>query len=245
MKVYIGYDAAEHLAVQVAQRTLLAARKRPWGVDHESILLVQEDLRARGLYTRPEVIQNGQRYDVLSQAPCSTAFSLTRFLVPILRLSGLALFLDCDMAFREDPSLLLREAQERQPDKAVWVVKHQHAGAEGKKMCGLAQTQYPRKNWSSVVLWDCDHPANRRLTLRDVNTRPGSWLHQFGWLADDEIGELDPKWNQLIGVQPDSEIQPDKGILHWTLGGPWFEGWEPKPFDDLWVKLAKQTGVLK
>ena len=108
MKVYIGYDAAEHLAVQVAQRTLLAARKGPWGVDHESILLVQEDLRARGLYTRPEVVQNGQRYDVLSKAPCSTAFSLTRFLVPILRLSGLALFLDCDMAFRESPIVMLQ-----------------------------------------------------------------------------------------------------------------------------------------
>lgn len=237
MKVYIGYDPVEEYAVDVVQDTL-------WRLAPEvpSELLVQPELRARGLYTRPEVITNGQRYDVLSQAPCSTAFSLTRFLVPIVTLSGYALFVDCDMAFMESPQILLEEAMSG-PDKAVWVVKHNHAGTEGTKMCGLAQTQYPRKNWSSVVLWNCDHPANHRLTLHDVNTRPGSWLHQFGWLADDEIGSLDPRWNQLIGVQPDESIQPDKGILHLTLGGPWFKDWQPKPFDDVWLKLARRMGL--
>jgi len=235
--VYIGYDAVEHDAVLTLQNTL-------W---HEAgergTLLVQEGLRARGLYTRPEIMWNGQRHDILSQAPCSTAFSLTRFLVPFVHLSGYALFVDCDMAFRESPTDMLKDALAAEPDKAVWVVKHQHAGAEGTKMCGLAQTRYPRKNWSSVVLWNCDHPANRRLTLHDVNTRPGAWLHRFGWLADSEIGSLDPKWNQLVGVQPDSEIRPDEGIIHWTLGGPWFKDWQPKPFDDLWLRLAKEHGV--
>lgn len=237
MKVYIGYDPVEEYAVDVVQDTLW--RLAP---DIPGELLVQPELRARGLYTRPEVITNGQRYDVISQAPCSTAFSLTRFLVPIVTLSGYALFVDCDMAFMESPQTLLEEAMDG-PDKAVWVVKHDHAGTEGTKMCGLAQTQYPRKNWSSVVLWNCDHPANRRLTLHDVNTRPGSWLHQFGWLADDEIGSLDPRWNQLVGVQPDETIRPDEGILHWTLGSAWFPDWQPKPFDDVWLKLARRAGL--
>lgn len=239
MKVYIGYDAAEQPAVELALSTLDAVS----GGCCEAVMLVQTDLRARGLYTRPEETRDGQRFDVRSQAPCSTAFSLTRFLVPIVHLSGYALFTDCDMVFREDPRELLARAKALQPGKAVWVVKHNHAGNEGTKMCGLAQTQYPRKNWSSVVLWNCDHPANRRLTLDDVNHRPGSWLHQFGWLEDDEIGELDPRWNQLIGVQPDKSIRPDEGILHYTLGGPWFKDWQPKPFDDLWLRLAEDHGV--
>ncbi len=240
MNVYIGFDPVERAAAELALATLQS--KAVYG-PHDATFLVQEDLRDRGLYWRPEEIRNGQRFDVRSQAPCSTAFSLTRFLVPIVQLSGYALFLDCDMVFRDDPQEMLAEAVASQPDKAVWVVKHNHAGNEGTKMCGLAQTQYPRKNWSSVVLWNCDHPANRRLALHDVNTRPGSWLHRFGWLSDDEIGSLDPKWNQLIGVQPDSEIRPDEGILHWTLGGPWFEDWQGGPFDDLWLDLARQAGV--
>lgn len=240
MKVYIGYDAVEDAAVQVAYGSLMSTAT--YG-PHSVTLLKQEDLCARGLYTRPEETRNGQRFDVRSQAPCSTAFSLTRFLVPIIELRGFALFTDCDMVFREDPTEAMYQATASQPDKAVWVVKHNHAGTEGTKMCGLAQTQYPRKNWSSVVLWNCEHPANRRLTLDDVNHRPGAWLHRFGWLEDDEIGELDPRWNQLIGVQPNDTIRPDEGILHYTLGGPWFKDWQPQPFDDLWLRLAEEYGA--
>ena len=82
------------------------------------------------------------------------------------------------------------------------------------------------------MLFNCDHPANQRLSLWDVNHRPGRDLHQFYWLDDDKIGNLQRKWNQLVGVQP--EIRAE-GIVHLTLGGPWFDGWTGGPWDEMWL----------
>ena len=100
-------------------------------------------------------------------------------------------------------------------------------------MMGMAQTQYSMKNFSSVMLFDCDHPDNQRLSLWDVNHRPGRDLHQFYWLDDDKIGPLQRKWNQLVGV---THLPiTTEGIVHWTLGSAWFDGWVPQPYDHLWL----------
>ncbi len=103
------------------------------------------------------------------------------------------------------------------PRFAVQVVKHRHAGDEIFKMDGQIQTAYPRKNWSSVVLWNCDHPANKRLTIQSVNSLAGRDLHAFCWLNEDEIGALPPCWNHLVNVnKPD----PLAKLAHFTLGPP-------------------------
>jgi hypothetical protein len=120
------------------------------------------------------------------------------------------------------------------PDKAVMVVKHNHYGS-GLKMAGMQQTAYQRKNWSSVMLFNCEHPANKRLSLRDVNERPGRDLHAFYWLHDSEIGDLPEQYNWLVGVQEKPESPK---IAHYTLGGPWLKGWEPAAHDDLWIEAA-------
>lgn len=170
-------------------------------------------------------------YDLPSNAPFSTEFATSRFLTPILAQSGWALFADCDVVFLRNVRDMLREIE---PGKAVYVVKHWNHGG-GTKMDGKEQTVYRRKNWSSVMLFDCDHPANRRLTIEDVNRRPGRDLHAFYWLNDDEIGELDPAWNWLVNV----EKQPaHTGIAHFTLGGPWFSDWKPAPNDEIWLAHA-------
>jgi hypothetical protein len=52
------------------------------------------------------------------------------------------------------------------------------------------------------MLFNCDHPSNKKLTVEMINTLPGRDLHRFCWLEDDEIGELDPGWNWLVGEQP-------------------------------------------
>jgi hypothetical protein len=101
----------------------------------------------------------------------------------------------------------------------------------------MPQTQYPAKNWSSVMLFDCDHDANRRLTLWDVNHRPGRDLHRFYWLHESEVGTLHPRWNQLVGVQP--EIKSE-GIVHWTLGSCWLDGWQGGPHDAMWLKARDE-----
>jgi len=121
------------------------------------------------------------------------------------------------------------------PSKAVMVVKHDHR-QEGMKMDNQPQQSYPRKNWSSVMLFNCNHSANRRLTVEDVNRRPGRDLHRFYWLHDDEIGELPPEWNWLVGVQPKPKHPK---IAHYTLGGPWLPGWRPQEHDDLWLEAKR------
>ena len=66
-----------------------------------------------------------------------------------------------------------------------------------------------------------------------INTLPGRDLHRFCWLEDEEIGELEPRWNWLVNVQP---MPPMPAVAHFTLGGPWFDGWPGAEHDDLWVK---------
>ena len=221
MKIYIGHDPAEQAAYDVAVKSL----QKYTTIIPEA--LNADRLRASGLLTR-DIDKRGQMYDFPSNAPCSTEFAVSRFLVPILSQCGLALFTDCDVVFLGNPWELVAHAD---PTKAVMVVKHNHEG-EGVKMGGMVQTAYPRKNWSSVMLFNCDHPANRRLSLRDINERPGRDLHAFYWLHDDEIGELPAEWNWLVNVEPEPESPK---IAHFTNGGPWIEGWEWADHDSIWV----------
>jgi lipopolysaccharide biosynthesis glycosyltransferase len=221
VRIYIGYDRSEHDAFRVACKTLSDYSDiEPEPIDIERI-------SAAGLLNRV-VDRRGQMYDLPSNAPCSTEFSVSRFLVPILCQRGWALFVDCDVVFMADPLDLMAYAD---PDKAVMVVKHNHIGA-GEKMGGMVQTAYPKKNWSSVMMFNCDHPANRRLSIWDVNTRPGRDLHGLYWLNDAEVGEIPPEWNWLVNVQP----MPDEPkIAHFTNGGPWISGWVSAPYDDIWL----------
>lgn len=229
MKIYIGYDEREHEAAMVAAKSL----HKVTNGELKAEFLVADKLAAQGLLTRL-VDERGQGYDLASNAPVSTRFANSRFLTPLLCQEQFALFLDCDMVFCEDPRNMLRG--EVLPEHAVSVVKHDHQPVERWKMMGLTQTSYPRKNWSSVMLFNCDHPANRRLSLRDVNERPGRDLHAFYWLHDDEIGALDPRWNWLVGVQPEPAAA---GIAHFTLGGPWLPGWHGAPYDGWWCETAE------
>jgi len=224
VKVYIGYDAREDAAYKVAEFSMRRHATRPTTVTP----LVLDKLKACGLSQRPYRIHRNSLWDVLSDAPCSTEFSNTRFLTPILAQTGWALFIDCDMLFLGDVARLFALAD---PQYAVMCVKHEHAGDEGVKMDGCEQTRYRRKNWSSVMLFNCDHPSNRSLTLRMVNDVPGRDLHQFCWLADAEIGELPNTWNWLVGVQPrPAGVQ----LAHYTLGMPFMAGYEQAEHSDLW-----------
>jgi hypothetical protein len=112
-------------------------------------------------------------------------------------------------------------------------VKHDHQPVDTLKMDGQAQTVYPRKNWSSLVLWNCGHPAHNGLTLERINGLPGRDLHRFCWLNDDEIGELPLEWNWLEGSSdPVSPIR----MIHYTRGGPWMSNWRGVQYADLWLR---------
>ena len=227
--VYIGFDAREVDAFHVACDSLIAHQPRAVITP-----LFADRLAAVGLLRRPQD-RRGVIYDISSNAPQSTDFAISRFLVPILHQSGWALFVDADMLFMADVAELFALAD---PAKAVMVVKHDYRPADGIKMDGQTQTAYPRKNWSSVMLFNCDHPANRRLSLSDVNERPGRDLHAFYWLQDSEIGELPAEWNWLVGVQPKPEVPK---IAHYTLGVPSMPGLSECPHADLWWPWIREA----
>lgn len=224
MKIYMGYDQSEDKAYSAAISSLAKCSRLM------AEPLDAEKLRSQGLYTRA-VDKRGQMYDFPSNAPCSTDFATSRFLVPIICQSGLALFTDCDVIFMADPAGLVDLVDY---SKAVMVVKHHHIG-DGLKMGGMIQTNYSRKNWSSVMLFNCDHPANKRLSLRDVNERPGRDLHAFYWLNDSEIGDLPMEWNWLVNVE-DKPVEPK--IAHFTNGGPWIDGWVKDNHDEIWNRYG-------
>lgn len=223
--IYIGFDPREAAAFAVARYST-----RQHTMPHmNGFGLKLSALRAIGLYNRPTSLKDGRLWDDISEAPMATEFAISRFLVPQLAQSGWSLFMDCDVMVRQDLGMLFAEADS---SKAVMVVKHNHQPRDGSiKMDGQVQTAYSRKNWSSVMLINVDHKANRALTVDLVNSVPGRDLHRFCWLDDSEIGELDPKWNFLVG-HSDPSIDP--AIVHFTDGIPSMPGYEDCAFADEW-----------
>ncbi|XP_009380374.2 protein CDI [Musa acuminata AAA Group] len=230
-RVFIGYDPREDVAYQVCRRSLLRRSSVPLSVHP----IRQADLRAAGLYWRP-------------RGPTeSTEFSFTRFLTPYLAgHRGWALFVDCDFLFLHDPAALFAL---RDPSFAVMCVHHDYAPSETTKMDGAVQTVYPRKNWSSLVLYNCAHRKNVAALIPDaVSTQSGAFLHRFMWLDDAEIGEIPFVWNFLVGHNKVDPADPDNTApkaIHYTSGGPWFERYKDCEFADLWINELEESNAEK
>ena len=231
MTVFVGYDPREHVAAEVCAYSI--RRWSPLPVQ----MLKWDDPLVRKVYRRPYHREHTQYVDDVTGAPFSTQFSFTRFLVPYLsNYKGWSLFCDCDFLFTAPISELFALADEQY---AVMCVQHRHDPAELKKMDGVQQTRYRRKNWSSLVLWNCGHPSNRKCRPGEVNRMPGLWLHGFDWLDDAEIGELPVEWNYLVGTNTAKECPEPKGI-HYTLGGPWFNDCQGVEYADEWRTTMSQ-----
>jgi hypothetical protein len=227
--IYIGFDQREGAAYAVARAS--AQRRLTQPIKIRGVVLAH--LQERGLYRRPIEWRDGPAgsrimCDTISDAPMSTQHACARFLVPHLAATGWAMFLDGDVLVRGN---LVRAFDGLDPGKALYCVKHQHMPPAGVKMDGQYQVQYARKNWSSVVIWNCEHPANRILTVDVVNTLPGRDLHRFCWLDDDYIGELDPQWNWLVRQSPPCSMPQ---VVHFTEGTPDMPGYEDDPYADQW-----------
>lgn len=215
LKIYVGYDSREDIAWQVCRHSI----QRHSPADVEIYPLKQTTLRELGLYTR-------------GQDTATTEFSLTRFLTPYLAAhDGWSIFVDCDFLFTGNVRDVLAHASR---DKAVHVVQHDYSPANMIKMDGKQQTVYPRKNWSSFILFNNAHPDVKALTPEVVNSREPGYLHRFNWLSDDSlIGSLPLGWNFLEGEYPKPQTVPN--AIHYTNGGPWFDNWQNVDFADLWV----------
>ena len=152
---------------------------------------------------------------------------------------GWALFLDCDQLMLGDVADLWRLRDEKY---AVQVAKHDYQPQEEKKFMGAIQTKYVKKNWSSVMLMNCD--KCKSLTPDYVNSATGLQLHQFKWLENDDlIGEIPLEWNWLVD-EPGYEIKEGVKNLHYTKGGPYFKEYKDCGFSEIWFDHFKETTTI-
>lgn len=220
--IYIGWDSREPIAYDVAEKTLLDRASIP--VDVHAIKL--QELVDKGAYTR--------EVDPLA----STEFTYSRFFTPWLAgYKGWALFCDCDFLFLDDIAKLTEYLD---PSKAVLCVKHDYTPKATVKMDGKVQTNYPRKNWSSFMMFNCEHPSVKSLTPEVINSQSGAYLHRMQWAADDEIGALPERWNWLEGWN-EKPATGTPGAVHFTNGGPWFKDWQNVDYGDEWRAEASKV----
>ena len=216
MKIFVGYDPKEDLAFKVCKYSI---EKRCKGA--EVIPLKLSELTERGLYTRE------------SNHMSSTEYAFSRFLVPaLMNYTGVAVYCDADTLFRINIEELFAQVKTQY---AVSVVHHTYNPEPGVKYNGGKQTSYPRKYWSSVVIWNCDHPSNKRLTVEEVNSKPGLFLHQFKWLDDKEIGVMNREYHWIVGYHKEP-VDGTPRVLHYTHGGPWDESRESTEYGALWER---------
>ena len=161
----------------------------------------------------------------------SNDFVYSRFLTPYLNdFKGWAIFADGDMICQVD----IKELWDlRDESKAVQVVKHNYKTKAKKKYLGNKNENYPKKNWSSLILWNCSHPKNKNLTPNLISNQSGKYLHRFSWLDEEDIGELNPEWNWLAIEYPKNNKAK---IIHYTLGTPCFKNYKNTDFSKIWYE---------
>lgn len=211
LSVYIGYDPME----SVAYYTLAHSLQRRCSVPLSIAPVARAQLT--DVYRR-------------ERGPTeSTDFSLTRFLVPWLSgFAGWSIYMDCDMLCRADVAELASEMK-RQPEKGVLVCKHDYTPRTARKFLDRVQTTYPRKNWSSLMLFN--NECCRALTPEYVNSASPSDLHRFAWIDDPLIGELPLEWNWLVG---EYAYSASAKMVHFTLGGPYFDAYRHCDYAEEW-----------
>jgi hypothetical protein len=219
MKIFIGWDSRENIAYEVCKKSILTHNS-----SIEIYPIKQNYLRELGIYTRQE--------DYLA----STEFTITRFLTPYLSdYCGVSIFMDCDMLVQIDMKKILREIDYKDP---VTCVQHlPYKPKSNYKMDGKAQTEYPKKNWSSFMVFNCGHPSLKsNLSLNVINSQTPKYLHRMEWATS--IGNLSHSWNYLSGYYKDIE---NPNVIHYTDGGPWFDEYKNCEFSENWLKVAKNV----
>ena len=207
--VFIGYDPREAVAFHVCANSIIRHASQPVAIIPLALNLFQD-------YTETHTDGSNQ-------------FIYSRFLVPhLMGFKGWAIFIDGDMIVRGD---IVELWNLRKSDKDVMVVKHDYKTRMTEKYLGAKNEDYPRKNWSSVILWNCSNHPIQRLTPAFIEKSTGAELHRFSWINDDRIGELPPEWNWL----PDEYgSNPDAKLLHYTLGTPCFHEFATTNMADEW-----------
>ncbi len=169
----------------------------------------------------------------------TNSFTYARFLVPYLcNYHGWAIFADgSDMLLRSD----LKELWDlRSVYPAISVVKHDYRTQSPVKYKGTelesVNRDYPRKNWSSLMLWDCSNACHQVLTPQFIANQTGEYLHRLSWIPDERIEELPKEWNWLdeYGENPEAKL------IHYTTGIPGFYEYRNAPHADEWKDAVRK-----
>jgi lipopolysaccharide biosynthesis glycosyltransferase len=207
--IFVGYDPREAVAYHTCANSIIRHASKPVAIIPLALNLFED-------YTETHTDGSNQ-------------FIYSRFLVPhLMGYTGHAIFIDGDMIVRSD---IVELWNMRDVAKDVQVVKHNYKTKMEQKYLGAKNENYPRKNWSSVILWNCNSFPNRKLTPKFIQEATGAELHRFTWIEDERIGELPKEWNWL----PDEYgPNPDAKLLHYTLGTPCFHEFATTPQGDEW-----------
>lgn len=207
--IYIGYDPREAIAYHVCTNSIIKYASQPVCFIPVALNLL------------PNYIE--------THTDGSNQFSYSRFLVPELQnYQGWAIYIDCDTIVTTDITELWNLQNN---DYAVMCVQHNYQSSASIKYLNSINTNYPRKNWSSVILWNCNHKLNQLLSSTTIVDCTGSYLHRFSWLPDSLIGEIPIEWNWL----PDEYGHNDAAkLIHYTLGIPEFNEYADTPMADKW-----------
>jgi lipopolysaccharide biosynthesis glycosyltransferase len=210
--VFVGYDPREAIAYHTCVNSIIRNSTSPVAIVPVALNLFKD---------YAETHTDGSNH-----------FIYTRFLVPhLMDYQGWAIFIDGDMIVRGDIAELW---DLKDYTKDVMVVKHDYKTRRTEKYLGSVNEDYPRKNWSSVILWNCNAIRNRALTPEFVQQSTGAFLHRFSWIDDDRIGELPAEWNWL---DVEYEWNPLAKLVHYTLGTPCFHEFADQgDFSDDWHK---------
>ena len=209
LKIFIGFDQKEAIAYHTFTQSLIECSSIPLSI----VPLAENNLNF---------------YDE-KHTDGTNKFTYSRFLIPYLMgYDGWAIFFDGDMVCLSDLKKLKKFFN---PNYAVSVVKHNYKTKQKSKYFGQKNENYPRKNWSSVIIWNCSHPKNKILTPSLINSKDGAFLHRFKWLSDADIGTLPKSWNWLAIEYPEKE---NLNLIHYTLGTPCFKQYANSSLSEHW-----------
>ena len=209
LNIFVGFDQKEAVAYHTFVQSL---------IENSTIPLSITPLAENNLYMYTEKHNDG-----------TNKFTYSRFLIPyLMNFNGWAIFADGDMISTSDIKKLKEYFD---PKYAVQVVKHNYKTKFKTKYFGQKNEDYPRKNWSSLIIWNCSHPQNKNLSPSFISEKNGAFLHRFSWLKDDEIGEINKEWNWLAVEYPEKD---NLNLIHYTLGTPCFKEYEKTSLSNFW-----------
>ncbi len=216
INIVVGFDQREAIAYHTFTQSI---------IEKSSLPVIFTPLAANNLNDYKEIHTDG-----------SNAFIYSRFLTPYLNdFKGWAIFADGDMICQA----VIKELWDLRDDsKALLVVKHNYKTKASQKYLGNINENYPRKNWSSLILWNCGHPCHKILTPHFIAKQSGKYLHRFSWLNDDDIGELPIEWNWLAIEYP---VNTKAKLIHFTLGTPCFTNYRNTEMANYWHEANKRS----